>query len=346
VLSTLDSGASTWLRRIGRLRRIDPASVLNLCRRSLARLNVALQRSILGKRLFERPINDYRLLLDATDPGINRQLLEHGTREREQMFLLEQHLRPGMRVFDLGANIGYYTVLMARRVGSQGRVYAVEPHPKNYRLLCENVRHNKLENVELENIAIDVRDGERPLLVSERCNWHSFHDPELRADAQWATIYKRRMVRQLDVRTRSLGGYLAVKPALDLMRMDLEGYEVEILDALSELPRTMTRGLHILMETHPEFYDPMRHDMRRVLMALHARHGYRATHLICDFYDGTRGSAHTEAGREVFARYGYDTSHILEPRQRRPIYTGVSVEHAIDLICTSENVHAVMLEPS
>lgn len=329
-----------------RARKTLYARFSKACRVAGATLASVFRGRLLGRRFIERRVNDYRLLLDARAPGIHRSLLRYGTREPEQKYLLERTLEPGMRVLDLGANIGYYTAMMSRLVGEQGSIYAVEPHPDNYELLCKNILLNGLRNVETEQVAIDVCDGRRTLLVSDRCNWHSFHDPAVRSREAWADVYERRMSEPILVEARGLASFVAHKPPLDFLRMDLEGYEVEILDALADLPREATRKLRVLMEAHPEFYDPARHDMRRVLEKLHATHGYRATFIVSDFYDGARGSAHTESGREVFARFGYGPSHVIDIRHRRPIYVGIEMGHAIDLICTSENVHAVLLEPA
>ena len=114
----------------------------------------ALQRHVLGRRFIEKRIYDYILVLDSDDPGISSQLLRRGAREPEQKFIIESTLKPGMVAFDLGANVGYYTIMMARLVGDSGRVYAVEPFPDNFRLLGENIRRNGLKHVQTENVAI------------------------------------------------------------------------------------------------------------------------------------------------------------------------------------------------
>src|SRR5688572_22813961 len=126
----------------------------------------ALQRRVLGRRFIEKRIYDYVLLLDSDDPGISSQLLSHGSREPEQKFIIESMVKPGMVAFDLGANLGYYTIMMARLVGDSGRVYAVEPFPDNFRLLGENIRRNRLDNVQIENVAIGSEDGEQQLLIA------------------------------------------------------------------------------------------------------------------------------------------------------------------------------------
>jgi FkbM family methyltransferase len=298
----------------------------------------AWQRHVLGRRIIEKPIYDYRLFLDADDPGISRQLIRLGEREPEQKWILERELEPGMRALDLGANIGYYTVMMARLVGPGGRVYAVEPFPANFDLLGRNVRRNAIsERTELERVAIARADGEMPLLISDRSNWHSLHPPEVDPAVSWQRKYCRTMKGSVPVRTRALAGYLAERPPLDLMRMDIEGYETEILRAVLALPVELSRRLRILFETHPEFYQPRRNDPRPVLEAL-CSNGYVVKYLVSDF--------HYQDGRALFERYGYGAAHVLKQFRTRAVYTGVAPKDAIDLICGSECVHAAFLARS
>src|SRR5262245_2100269 len=120
-----------------------------------------VQRHLLRRRYIEKKVNGYRLLLDADDPGLSRELLDRGTREPEQRFIVERLLRPGLVAFDLGANLGYYTVMMAKLVGQRGAVYAVEPFPDSFRLLDENIRRNRLFNVHIDDVSIATADGER-----------------------------------------------------------------------------------------------------------------------------------------------------------------------------------------
>jgi FkbM family methyltransferase len=68
-------------------------------------------------------------------------------------------VRPGMTAFDVGANVGYYTLLLARGVGPKGRVIAFEPNPVNVAHLKEHLRLNKIGNVEIVEAAVSDRDG-------------------------------------------------------------------------------------------------------------------------------------------------------------------------------------------
>ncbi|HEY0684848.1 MAG TPA: FkbM family methyltransferase [Steroidobacter sp.] len=306
--------------------------------------SLALQRHLLRRRFIEKRIHDYRLLLDADDPGIGRQLLSRAGREPEQKFIVESTLRPGMVAFDLGANVGYYTVMMAKLVGASGRVHAVEPFPQSFRLLAENVRRNGLGNVSIENIAIGLEDGKAQLQIARKSNWHSLHVPRPDPSISWQAKYARTIVGSIPVRTCSLRSYLANREPMDLLRMDLEGYEVEILTSLIDLPRAHIRRMKILFETHPEFYDSA-NGMRGTLEELCRVHGYRFEQLISDFQHGSPRDADVEPGREVFARRGYTSAHIVRNFANRAIYTNVRTEDAIELVCTSECVHAALMTP-
>lgn len=82
-----------------------------------------------------------------------------GTYEPEQTSLFTRAVAPGDAVLDLGAHLGYYTLLASRLVGGAGRVYAFEPHPENARYLRQHVRINRCRNVEVLEYAGYDRTG-------------------------------------------------------------------------------------------------------------------------------------------------------------------------------------------
>jgi FkbM family methyltransferase len=85
-----------------------------------------------------------------------------GTYEPEQTLLFERRVKPGDVVLDLGAHIGYYTLLAAGLIGPRGRVFAFEPHPRNAWYLRQHVRMNRCGNVEVvEQAAYDRTGAER-----------------------------------------------------------------------------------------------------------------------------------------------------------------------------------------
>src|SRR5262245_50644826 len=80
--------------------------------------------------------------------------------------LLERAARPGSCAIDLGANVASLTVLLAHKVGSQGRVVSFAPEPFNYCLLQRNVETTGLSNVICEQAAVTEREGPVSLYLS------------------------------------------------------------------------------------------------------------------------------------------------------------------------------------
>ena len=86
-------------------------------------------------RLISKSINDYRMLLDIEDSGISEALFVQGTREQQLKHILEKEVKEGDAIIDLGANLGYYTLMLWKLVGEDGKVYALEPSTKNFEIL-------------------------------------------------------------------------------------------------------------------------------------------------------------------------------------------------------------------
>jgi FkbM family methyltransferase len=82
-----------------------------------------------------------------------------GTYEREQTRCFEERLQPGWTLFDVGAHVGYYTLLGAALVGRAGRVISFEPNARNNRFLRRHVAMNGLQQVSIEGAAVSDRAG-------------------------------------------------------------------------------------------------------------------------------------------------------------------------------------------
>ena len=96
-----------------------------------------------------RKIHDYKLKLDLKDLGIARELVINGTREQQLRYLLKKEIENGMRIVDIGANIGYYAIMEAKLAGKKGFVYAIEPDKKNYQQLLNllSALHTKIHQI-------------------------------------------------------------------------------------------------------------------------------------------------------------------------------------------------------
>lgn len=104
---------------------------------------------------------------NADDYVISPALAINGEFEPWETELVKGEIRLGDTVLDVGANIGYYTLIFARLVGPRGRVYAFEPDPVNFALLRHNVALNGYRNVVLVNKAVSDKVAKGSLYLSE-----------------------------------------------------------------------------------------------------------------------------------------------------------------------------------
>jgi FkbM family methyltransferase len=98
------------------------------------------------------------MLCDAADAAVTPGLLS-GRYEPHLTAVFERYCEPGMTVVDVGANLGYYSLLASRLVGPTGRVIALEPNSENCRLLLSSLRLNGVSNVRLLPVAADAAAG-------------------------------------------------------------------------------------------------------------------------------------------------------------------------------------------
>lgn len=98
------------------------------------------------------------ICLDPADASVSGAILQ-GAYEPHVSAIIERYGAPGMTVLDVGANVGFHTMAMARLVGSDGRVFAFEPNSENCRLILKTLSANSMSNVELLPVALGERRG-------------------------------------------------------------------------------------------------------------------------------------------------------------------------------------------
>jgi len=103
-------------------------------------------------------VGDVELLCDAADAAVTPGL-RSGEYEPHLTAVFARYCRPGMTVVDVGANLGYYSLLASTLVGETGRVIALEPNSENCRLLLSSLRLYGTENVQLVPVAADTATG-------------------------------------------------------------------------------------------------------------------------------------------------------------------------------------------
>ena len=179
-----------------------------------------------------------RLLLDLR---VNKDLWL-GTYEPDMQRALRDLACPGMTAYDLGANIGYMTLLMAKAVGETGRVVAVEPLPSNVARLRAAIELNHMQGrVALVEKAIGPRSGRETFLVHQSPGMGRLEQAPGRSD----TFQQAVEVEVVSVDDLVYGeGF----PLPQLVKMDLEGGEGRALEGMRRLLREAKPVL--LIEVH------------------------------------------------------------------------------------------------
>jgi FkbM family methyltransferase len=118
----------------------------------------AFSVQLTGEDAVRCTVGDVELLCDAADAAVTPGL-RSGAYEPHLTSVFERYCRPGMTVVDVGANLGYFTLLAARLVGPSGRVVALEPNSENCRLLLSSLRLSGISNVDLLPVAADEKPG-------------------------------------------------------------------------------------------------------------------------------------------------------------------------------------------
>jgi FkbM family methyltransferase len=167
-----------------------------------------------------------------------------GRYETEVSRYLQQVLKPGMTVLDIGAHVGFYTLAAARMVGPEGMVYAFEPEPENFAVLQENVKANGYGNVRLVNKAVTNQRGKVEFYVSAQGNdRHSI----------FRSGRPSRMESRIVVEATSIDEFLEAEswPRVDFVKMDIEGAEPGAIAGMHKL-LARCQTLTLVMEFAPE----------------------------------------------------------------------------------------------
>ena len=204
-----------FLKQHGIVKTIKAIIFLNFRTLKLLKIDVSKEHIV--------DSNECSLILIPNDKGISQELLVFGTHEPLSTKALKNELREGMTCLDIGANIGYYSTIESMAVGKIGRVIAIEPSPINFSYLKRNMELQKTSNYELHNYAIGDTNDEINFLISEKSNLS-------RVIEEGDNIPEGSELVKIPLKT--LDKFVEEKNLnrLDLIRMDVEGYEFQILN--------------------------------------------------------------------------------------------------------------------
>ena len=277
-------------------------------------VNFFSSSTFIKKRIF-----NYQMYLDPRDKGISRTLLLFGERELDHKIILEKVLRKDMKVFDIGANIGYYVLMESSILGINGRIVAVEPVPKNMHLLKKNLELNKNNITTTFEVGLSNLIEKKFFLLSEHSNLGHILDDDNTENK-----------KKIKIQTISLNKLIKKTFSPDFIRMDIEGYEENVLKDLSELK--LKKFPIICFETHLSKYKKMKSILKKLFLK-----GYKVKYASSSF----------ENGSVKLKKLGYKPilQNIRTDDVKRDIYTDIKERDAIDLICNKGGLRTILMTP-
>ena len=181
-------------------------------------------------------VGNNKMYIDKNHRVVSAELILSGVWEEFETEIFKKHLRAGDTVLDIGANIGYHTLIAAELVGPNGKVYSFEPDPKNFQLLKKSVEANGYTNVTLEQIALANKNGQGKLFLSNEDNYGDlriFDSQDKRASTK--------------IRLVTLDTYFKDKnPQIDVIKMDVQGSEALVLKGALQ---TLKKNKHLKLFT-------------------------------------------------------------------------------------------------
>lgn len=285
-----------------------------------------IYKYLLRKKEIIVPILNSKMVLDTINNGISKSLMINRIREKDHTQIIMEALKPGMNILEIGANIGYYVLIEASKIGPTGKIYAFEPDKRNTRILKKNLLINHIEQqVMIFEKGMSNKVGYAHFQLSQKTNLNSFI-----AD-QNQTSYLS--LNTAIVETTTIDYFVSdLNVKIDFIRMDVEGSEVEILQAAIKALQMMPLGFTILLELHPYTYSDT-HSFEEILRKL--------------YYLGFESELIVSAGNsipKIYQELGYKPERIVESDGfHRGFFRNITIDDSCKLCMNKPKVARYIL---
>ena len=189
------------------------------------------------KTTIKENVNGCKMILIEGDEPITSCIVETGQWEDKTTKFIKENLRSGQVFVDVGASVGYYTLLAATLVGTNGKVYSFEPLEENIEILLKNVVNNNFRNVIAFPIALTDESGFKTKLYSNDVQGQGSLNP-------------REFDKVLEVNA-AIFDELNKKEGIipDMIKIDVEGAQMKVLKGM-EMVLALDREMTIIIEDY------------------------------------------------------------------------------------------------
>ena len=206
-----------------------------------------------------------------------------GCYEPLNTWLFKRILSPGGAVVDVGANIGYFSLLAAKLVGNAGKVIAVEAHPRNFEILSAAVQHNGLEQVVAFNIGLSDENGSAQVIMADQ---NEFANRTASMVPQPGLSGPTVPVRRFDDCISDWN-----IDVIDLLKLDVDGFETKVARGAAESLRS-GRVKNVIVELNDHWLSASGSSAQELTALLHAAGFSIARHPIASFFFGPLEDRH------------------------------------------------------
>ncbi|HET6244032.1 MAG: FkbM family methyltransferase [Bacteroidetes bacterium] len=145
--------------------------------------------------------------------------------EKTETYFWKKIIKPGFIILDIGANIGYYSLLASKLTGIQGKIYSFEPVKATFNKLLNNIQLNNFQNIFINNIAISDIEGEIELFVAD----------DLNTGTSSITLHHNFSGQKEIAKSLPLDSFVQSNKEIhkiDLIKIDVEGSEFHVLKGM------------------------------------------------------------------------------------------------------------------
>ena len=284
---------------------------------------------ILRKKTIKRSLKYFEMHLDLQVEGISRTLAFYKTREEDMIQIIQEYLKEGMTVLDCGSNIGFYPLLEVEIMKNNGQIYAFEPDERNFVLLEKNIQLCPYgEAIKPYNMAVSNKSGTERMFVATASNLNKLYSND---DQDF--IERHTVEESVDVETITVDDFCSRENVqIDFLRMDIEGYEVEVFQGMRDTFKNAQSGFMVLLELHPHAYSEDRSF---------------ASELKLLFDQGFIAKVLISAGVPIpksYSNLGYKPiKEVQDGNFTRGWYENISKEHVIELTCSQPKASRYIL---
>ncbi|WP_154222991.1 FkbM family methyltransferase [Marinicella rhabdoformis] len=207
-----------------------------------------------------RVLGQFLMFVNTLDERLGIQLQMNGFWEMNITEYIARHVEPGMTALDVGANYGYYSMLMASLVGPHGEVHSLEANPNLSKLVIKSSKINGFENkINVINKGVsDVAGESIDFAYSDDTPMNGLLADNVSVQAQ-----KRHYPNLIQVETDSIDNLLSHVNQIDFIKIDIEGSEDRFWYG-SKKTREKNPNLKILMEFNRARYNNVEHFINQI----------------------------------------------------------------------------------